>query len=92
MSLNLLSYDNCEYESPDNLIEELQQIPRGDEGWRDYQALGIQIFNHLFVPDFLGEPFVQWILDADGVYDSSTSKRPDAVYPIVGDDFINGHS
>ena len=89
MNLNLLTTGTSEYESPHHLLEELQQIPRGEPGWRDYQALGVKIFNYLFVPDLLGQPYEQWVLDAEGVFAYSSSKRPDAVYPIVANEFIN---
>lgn len=89
MSLNLITTSASEYESPHHLLEELQQIPRGEPGWREYQALGVKIFNYLFVPDLLGQPYEQWVLDAEGVFDYSSSKRPDAVYPIVANEFIN---
>lgn len=90
MSFNLFTANNFEYDSPHYLFEELQKIPRGDEAWEDYQALGIKIFNYLFVPDILSQPYEQWVLDADGVFNYSSSKRPDAVYPIMADEFING--
>jgi hypothetical protein len=89
LSLNLITTSASEYESPHHLLEELQQIPRGEPGWREYQALGVKIFNYLFVPDLLGQPYEQWVLDAEGVFDYSSSKRPDAVYPIVANEFIN---
>lgn len=89
MSLNLFTNSISEYDSPNHFLRKLKQIPRGDEGWKNYQALGVEIFNYLFVPDLLGQPYEQWVLDADGVFDYSSSKRPDAVYPIVADEFIN---
>lgn len=90
MSINLFTNSISEYDdSPNHFLGKLQQIPRGKEGWKNYQALGVEIFNYLFVPDLLGEPYVQWVLDADGVFDGSSSKRPDAVYSIVADEFIN---
>ena len=91
MSLNILDTTTSEYDSPHHLLERLQQIPRGDQGWKDYQALGVEIFNYLFVPDLLSQPFKQRYLNADGVLDSLTSKRPDAIYPIYSDEFIDGY-
>lgn len=90
MSLNLLTSDTPEHESPFHFLEKLQQIPRGETGWRDYQALGVKTFNYLFVPDLLAQPYEQWVLDADGVFGYLASKRPDAIYSIVSNEFING--
>jgi hypothetical protein len=89
LNLDLFTSYTFDDDTQNFLKEKLQEIPRGESGWRDYQALGIEIFNYLFVPDLLSEPYEQWVLDADGVFDYSSSKRPDAVYPISSDEFIN---
>ncbi len=88
--MNKTTFDD---DSSSNLITRLHNIPSGKEEWDQYQHLGVEIFNYLFCPDLLGQPFTQHILNADGIYDYATSKRPDAIYPIVSNDnFINGYA
>ncbi len=87
----LISEDEyLEDEYINNLIDKLKGIAPGQEQWRDYQELGVEIFNYLFVPDLLYQPYEQWCLDADGIFDTPSSKRPDAIYPIVSDRFMQG--
>lgn len=93
MTINIVNQTSYDYDSSNDLISRLQNIPSGEEGWKEYQSLGVEIFNYLFCPDLLGQPFTQHILNADGIYNYKTSKRPDAIYPIVSNDnFINGYA
>jgi hypothetical protein len=60
------------------LSDKLKALPSGRDHWRDYEDLGIEIFNFLFFPA-LGIPAVQSTSE-DGL------DRRDAIYPIQDKD------
>jgi hypothetical protein len=93
LTINILNQTNFDYDSSNELISKLQDTPSGKEYCYTYQNLGVEIFNYLFCPDLLAQPYLQHGLNADGMLVYQTSKRPDAIYPIVSNNnFINGYA
>lgn len=59
--------------SPAELLDMLDECPRGFPGWREFEDLGVRILRHLFVPP-LEEPHIQ-------ARSFSGIDRRDAIFP-----------
>jgi hypothetical protein len=63
-----------ESEPARQLIERLESLPRGKEGWREFEEICVDILNYAFIPPLRPPSIQSWTHDG--------LDRRDAIYPI----------